>query len=123
MVTVASNEALPANPRHPARCFASKAGLVCLTRAIAVDHGPGGGRCTAVAPGWIETGLNAAMIAAAPDPTAVRAGRGRVHLARGACAAHEAAAAIAFLASDDATFVTGRTWTVDTGRTAKRSPP
>ena len=49
IVNVGSIEGIGSNPRHPAYC-ASKAGLHGLTRAVAVDHGPDGVRCNAVAP-------------------------------------------------------------------------
>ena len=55
IVNIGSIEGLGSNPRHGAYC-ASKAGLHALTRAVAVDHGPDGVRCNAIAPGWIDTG-------------------------------------------------------------------
>ena len=61
IVNVGSIEGIGSNPRHPAYC-ASKAGLHGLTRAVAVDHGPDGVRCNAVAPGWIDTPLNVAFV-------------------------------------------------------------
>ena len=57
IINVGSIEGLGSNPRHPAY-GASKGGLHALTRAVAVDHGPEGVRCNAVAPGWINTELN-----------------------------------------------------------------
>ena len=56
IVNVGSIEGLGSNPGHAAYC-ASKAGLHGLTRAVAVDHGPEGIRCNAVAPGWIDTDM------------------------------------------------------------------
>jgi len=50
IVNVGSIEGLSSNPKHPGY-GASKAGLHGLTRAVAVDHGPSGVRCNAVAPG------------------------------------------------------------------------
>ena len=61
IINVGSIEGLGSNPRHPAYC-ASKGGLHALTRAVAVDHGPEGVRCNAVAPGWINTELNEKFI-------------------------------------------------------------
>src|SRR5699024_2477104 len=62
IVNVGSIEGLGANPGHAAYS-ATKAGLHGLTRAVAVDHGPEGIRCKAVAPGWIETDMNRASVA------------------------------------------------------------
>nr|MCS5605189.1 SDR family oxidoreductase [Alphaproteobacteria bacterium] len=71
IVNIGSIEGLGSNARHPAYC-ASKAGLHALTRAVAVDHGPDGIRCNAVAPGWIDTELNTNFIASMPDPARFR---------------------------------------------------
>ncbi|KAG1702926.1 Oxygen-dependent coproporphyrinogen-III oxidase [Nymphon striatum] len=78
IVNIGSIEGLGSNPRHPAYC-ASKAGLHGLTRAVAVDHGPDGVRCNAVAPGWIDTDLNVAFIESLGDPDEFREKIGGIH--------------------------------------------
>ena len=65
IVNVGSIEGLGSNPQHAAYC-ASKAGLHALTRAVAVDAGPQGIRCNAIAPGWIDTELNEEFIESCP---------------------------------------------------------
>ena len=122
VVNVGSIEGLGSNPRHPAYC-ASKAGLHGLTRAVAVDHGPDGVRCNAVAPGWIDTPLNEDFIDSMPDPAAFRAQIGRIHPTRRTGAPQEVARLICWLASDEAAFVTGQIYTIDGGRTAQLSLP
>ena len=122
IVNVGSIEGLGSNPRHAAYC-ASKAGLHGLTRAVAVDHGPEGIRCNAVAPGWIDTDLNVDFIESMPDPVAFRREIGRIHPLGRTGAASEVAALVAFLASEDGSFVTGQIYTVDGGRMAKLSLP
>ena len=122
IVNVGSIEGLGNNPRHPAY-GASKAGLHGLTRAVAVDHGPDGVRCNAVAPGWIDTPLNEDFIASLAEPAAFRAKIGGIHPLGRTGAPSEVAELICWLASDAASFVTGQVWTIDGGRMSKLSLP
>ena len=99
------------------------AGLHGLTRAVAVDEGRHGVRCNAVAPGWIDTPLNEAYIESLGDPAQFRREVGRIHPIRRSGAPEEVARLICWLASDEASFVTGQIYTIDGGRTAQLSLP
>ncbi|WP_421999845.1 SDR family NAD(P)-dependent oxidoreductase [Reyranella sp.] len=97
----------------------TKAAIAGLTRALAADHSSEGIRVNAVGPGPIFTPFHARRIAAAGETVEqynAQAARGTMMKRPGR--AEEVAAAILFLASDDASYVTGTLLFVDGGMTA-----
>ncbi|NUP65724.1 MAG: SDR family oxidoreductase [Nonomuraea sp.] len=107
VVAVSSVHARFGLPGHPAYA-ASKGGLLALTRQLAVEYGPRM-RVNAVLPGPILTAAWEGVDQAGLE----RSGRATVAGRLGA--PQEVAAAVAFLASDEASYVTGATLTVDGG--------
>ena len=117
LVAVSSVAGLRAAPDSVAYC-SSKAALVMLAQCIAVDHGPAGVRANVVCPGWTRTPMGdraMAGLAGGPDQAYAEATR-HVPLRR-ACSPEEVAGAIAWLLSDDASYVNGAVLTVDGGST------
>jgi len=97
---------------------ASKGGVLLLTKTMAVELGNHGIRVNALCPGYIRTPLNEAMSASAGGTEFETAyARERIPLGR-AGEAEEVAAAYAFLASDDASFIHGAALVIDGGQLA-----
>lgn len=98
---------------------ASKGGIVALTRALAVEFAPLGVRVNAVEPGVVATESFTRTLGEVDDTVAQRTPPPPTLLGRLGNPG-EVAAAIAFLASEDSSFVTGTILTVDGGRTLSR---
>ena len=103
--------------RRAAYC-ASKAGLVGLTRAVAVDHARDGIRCVAICPGTVETEWIGKILAGSPDPAGARRAMAERQLDGQMGTPEEVAAAVAFVASDQGRFINGAALVIDGGMTA-----
>jgi NAD(P)-dependent dehydrogenase (short-subunit alcohol dehydrogenase family) len=117
IITVASVEGI--NGTEGGSVYnASKGGVVLLSKNVAIDYGRMGIRCNAICPGFIDTPLLNSVLDAMPDFKAdiqkqIKLGRlGKPE---------EIAAAASFLASDDASYMTGQCMVVDGGYTSGHS--
>ena len=108
IINISSVVGLCGNPGQ-ANYVASKAGVIGLTKSVAKEYAPRGITCNAIAPGFIETDMTAAMPEAAR--TAMLA---TVPAARAGCTKDIANAAL-FLASDLSSYITGEVLRVDGG--------
>lgn len=107
VVNIASVVGTMANPGQ-ANYAASKAGLIAMTKTVAVEVARRGVTVNAVAPGFIATEMTAELTTGTLDTVpARRAGR-----------PEEVAASVRFLASDEAAYITGATLVVDGGLSA-----
>ncbi|MGI9287672.1 MAG: SDR family NAD(P)-dependent oxidoreductase [Pseudomonadales bacterium] len=117
IITIASVEGITATEGGSVY-NASKGGVVLLSKNVAIDYGRLGIRCNAICPGFIDTPLLESVLGSMPEYKAdvqhqIKLGRlGRPE---------EIAGAAWFLASDDASYLTGQTLVVDGGYTAGHS--
>lgn len=101
---------------------ATKAAILGFTKALAIDHGREGIRVNAICPGYINAGLAEGYFLAQPDPEAARRQAGRLHALGRIGAPEEVAKLAVFLASDEASFITGAAVSVDGGFSAGLPP-
>jgi NAD(P)-dependent dehydrogenase (short-subunit alcohol dehydrogenase family) len=91
---------------------ASKGGVYALVRVLAADYGEAGIRVNAVMPGFIDTPFNGPLTPEKAAEYLAPVLLGRLGTA------DEVASAVAFLASDEASYITGAGIVVDGGKTA-----
>lgn len=116
IVTVSSMTGLVGQDRA-AVYVATKGALIALTKALALELAADGIRVNCVCPAGVDTPLMRDWAHTLPDPDAVLRGQARMHLMNRLASPEEIAAAIVFLASPDASFITGIALPVEGGAT------
>lgn len=117
IVNVSSSGGLLGTPKL-ATYSLTKAAVINFTRALAGEAGPSGVRVNAVCPGTIETSLSQSVMDEQADPEAARDSAAAATVFDRLGSPGEVADAIAYLASDEASFITGHALAVDGGSSA-----
>jgi NAD(P)-dependent dehydrogenase (short-subunit alcohol dehydrogenase family) len=117
ILSTASIAGLWAIPADAAYC-ASKAGVVMLTKCMALDGAKDGIRVNCVCPGFTETPMIEGYFDAQPDPAEARRFAERLHPLGRLGRPRDIADAFVYLASDEAAWVTGSALVVDGGLTS-----
>jgi NAD(P)-dependent dehydrogenase (short-subunit alcohol dehydrogenase family) len=118
IVNVASIQGVVAFPGYFAY-GAAKAGVVQIARNVCIDYAHRGIRCNTVLPGTILTAMTDSMMPDGPERDEALRTEGRLAPMGRIGEATEPAAAIAFLLSDEASYINGTSLTVDGGATAR----
>lgn len=98
---------------------ASKGAVLALTRQMALDYARAGVRVNCVCPGFVATEMMRVFVQSHPDPEGVEAEIVALHPLGRVARPDEVAAAALFLASDEASFITGESLAVDGGLLAR----
>jgi NAD(P)-dependent dehydrogenase (short-subunit alcohol dehydrogenase family) len=98
---------------------AAKSALLGLTRSLALDYGRDGVRVNAVCPGFVRTELVDEWLALRSDPSAAEKELLESHPLGRIGTPAEIASLVAYLASEESTYVTGAAWLIDGGLSAR----
>jgi len=90
-----------------------------MTKAMAIDLGPQGVRCNAIAPGWIRSQLSDDYINGQANVAEAWQGLLNMHPVGRVGEPQDIGQAVVFLASDQASFISGQVLVVDGARTSK----
>jgi NAD(P)-dependent dehydrogenase (short-subunit alcohol dehydrogenase family) len=114
IISMASVNGFFVEPMCAGYC-ATKAAIIGLTKAMAIDHGKDGIRVNCICPGYVDAGLAEGYFQAQADPAAARVAAGKLHALGRIGRPEEIGRVAVFLASDDASFVTGAAVVADGG--------
>jgi NAD(P)-dependent dehydrogenase (short-subunit alcohol dehydrogenase family) len=101
----------------------TKGGLAALARAMSTDYAPLGIRVNAVSPGTIDSPMLHNFVAAQSNPQKIRQEFDDMHPIGRVGTIEEVASVFVFLASDEASFITGANYAVDGGLSVKGEQP
>jgi NAD(P)-dependent dehydrogenase (short-subunit alcohol dehydrogenase family) len=114
IVNMASVNGFFVEPMCAGYC-ATKGGIIALTKAMAIDHGKEGIRVNCICPGYIDSGLAWDYFEIQSNPAAAREAAGKLHALWRIGRPEEVGRLAVFLASDDASFMTGSAVVVSGG--------
>jgi NAD(P)-dependent dehydrogenase (short-subunit alcohol dehydrogenase family) len=114
IVNVASVQGLFGFPGYP-HYAASKGGIIAMTRQMAREYAADGIRVNCIAPGTVDTPMNAGVLSRVPDPEALRAAWDKMHPLGRIGQPIDVAYAALFLACGESSWVTGQCIAIDGG--------
>jgi NAD(P)-dependent dehydrogenase (short-subunit alcohol dehydrogenase family) len=97
----------------------AKHGVLGLTRALALEYADRGVRVNSISPGYIFTPINEWYFSTKPDPALAKRETEQMHPVKRLGEPEEIAAAVAFMASEEATFMIGANLVIDGGLTTR----
>jgi NAD(P)-dependent dehydrogenase (short-subunit alcohol dehydrogenase family) len=114
IVNITSVQGLFGFPGYP-HYAASKGGLISMTRQMAREYASAGIRVNCIAPGTVDTPMNAGVLSRVPNPEELRAAWDRMHPLGRMGQPIDVAYGALFLASDEASWLTGQCISIDGG--------